>query len=238
MMKRTGVSTQFFIGLAVFIISVSCFSQDDIFAQANSVLNKSTASSLQRSLLNTKSSTALPSVAFLIPRGGYADDSDSEYDLDESEYDDESEEEEIVPVRKTKLSSSAMKASSKARNSKTRASKKIVNASLSTKKRKESKPIKVVVKSKKPKRRLFYIPYILKAMLNPFTVFAMTKGYFASLVNIDYLQKDVSQELRSALEEKAKKQGGQSGGAKRTGRGRKMKPGQAKTLSDLPVLNT
>jgi hypothetical protein len=52
------------------------------------------------------------------------------------------------------------------------------------------------------------------------------------------IRQDVSQELRSALEEKAKKQGGQSGGAKRTGRGRKMKPGQAKTLSDLPVLNT
>lgn len=96
----------------------------------------------------------------------------------------------------------------------------------------------VTTKKKKTKRKLFSIPYILKALLNPFTVFSMTRGYFASLVNIDYLQEDASQTLRSALEEKAKKGGSSSGGAKRPGRGRKMKPGQAKTLSDLPQLNT
>ena len=33
------------------------------------------------------------------------------------------------------------------------------------------------------------IPYIVRALANPFTVFAMTKGYFASLFNIDYLQE-------------------------------------------------
>ena len=51
-------------------------------------------------------------------------------------------------------------------------------------------------------------------------------------------EQDTTQTLRSALQEKAKKQAGQSGGrAKKPGRGRKMKPGQAKTLSDLPQLN-
>ena len=43
---------------------------------------------------------------------------------------------------------------------------------------------------------------------------------------------DSSQDLRSALEQKARQ-----GGSKRLGK-KKMKPGQAKTLSDLPALNT
>jgi len=47
------------------------------------------------------------------------------------------------------------------------------------------------------------------------------------------LLQESSQDLRSALEEKAKKATG--GGSKGK---RKMKPGQAKTLSDLPQLNT
>ena len=46
--------------------------------------------------------------------------------------------------------------------------------------------------------------------------------------------QDSSSSLRSALEEKAKRDAA-AGGAKK--RGRKMKPGQAKTISDLPVLN-
>ena len=62
----------------------------------------------------------------------------------------------------------------------------------------------------------------------------MTKAYWASLFSLDYGKKaDSSQDLRSALEEKAKKATG--GPPKRK---RKMKPGQAKTLSDLPQLNT
>jgi len=66
----------------------------------------------------------------------------------------------------------------------------------------------------------------------------MTKGYWLSLIDIRYMTKkeDSSQDLRSALEQKAK-QGG--GGSNKPSRGkRKMKPGQAKTLADLPQLNT
>jgi len=48
-------------------------------------------------------------------------------------------------------------------------------------------------------------------------------------------EQDSSQNLRTALEQKAR----QGGGGKKKLRGkRKMKPGQAKTLSDLPQLNT
>lgn len=51
---------------------------------------------------------------------------------------------------------------------------------------------------------------------------------------LTFFPQDESQYLRSALEEKAKKSGG-TGGARGK---RKMKPGQAKTLSDLPQLST
>ena len=52
------------------------------------------------------------------------------------------------------------------------------------------------------------------------------------MTKITAMVQDTTQDLRSALQEKAKKAG--SSGGKRA---RKMKPGQAKTLSDLPVLN-
>jgi len=145
-------------------------------------------------------------------RGG---DSDSEYD----EYDEESDEEEEI----VRLSTSAKKAMEKAKTKKKAEVKKTVSASLSKTKVKKSKGTSPSVFKK--------IPYIVRAFLNPFTVFAMTKGYFASLFNIDYLQEDVSQNLRSALQEKAKS--APTGGK----RARKMKPGQAKTLSDLPQLS-
>ncbi len=125
--------------------------------------------------------SARPSLALLnIPRGGGSGDDESDYD---DEYDsdiEEEEEEEKINLTKS-LKSSTLKASSKAKKQKTSSSKKVVNESLSTKKK--SKAVK------KAKRRLLFIPYIMKAFLNPFTVFAMTKGYFASLFNIDYLQE-------------------------------------------------
>jgi len=147
-------------------------------------------------------------------RGG-GSDYDSEYD----EYDEESD------VEDTKLSASAVKALKKAQAKKKAHAKKTVSASLKTK-------AKAAPKKSSGSGGIFKkIPYIVRALMNPFTVFAMTKGYFASLVNIDYLQEDVSQNLRSALQEKAKSA---PASAKRQ---RKMKPGQSKTLSDLPQLS-
>ena len=52
------------------------------------------------------------------------------------------------------------------------------------------------------------------------------------MYTIQQIQKEPSQNLRSALEEKARKQ--QPGPTKPK---RKMKPGQAKTISDLPQLS-
>lgn len=157
-------------------------------------------------------------------RGGN-DDLESDYD----DYEESDEEEKQVEEEIETLSASAKQVLEKAKKKKKSLVKKTVSESLS--------------KSKKAKRSssssstsiLKKIPYIVRAFMNPFTVFAMTKGYFASLFNIDYLQEDISQNLRSALQEKAKSNPtGGSGGGKRA---RKMKPGQAKTLSDLPQLS-
>jgi hypothetical protein len=43
-----------------------------------------------------------------------------------------------------------------------------------------------------------YVPYILRACLNPFTLIAMTKAYFVSLCDINYL-KEVSIEYKMCV---------------------------------------
>ena len=50
------------------------------------------------------------------------------------------------------------------------------------------------------------------------------------------MEEESAQPLRSALEEKAKKAGGSTGLGGRGGK-RRYKPGQAKTLADLPQLS-
>lgn len=147
------------------------------------------------------------------------DDNDDDDDYQESD-----EEEKEIEQEIEKLSASAKKVIEKSKDKKKAKIKQTVSESLKVSKKKKSSGTSVLKK----------IPYILRAFMNPFTVFAMTKGYFASLFNIDYLQQDISQSLRSALQEKAKSSPPGGGGAKKA---RKMKPGQAKTLSDLPQLS-
>jgi hypothetical protein len=95
-----------------------------------------------------------------------------------------------------------------------------------------------VAVTKKSKRTSPFtiVPYIVRASLNPFTFIAMVRLYWVTFFDYDYMKKrQVSgQELRSALEEKAKRS--TYGGSKKAKR--KMKPGQAKTLSDLPQLSS
>mmetsp|Transcript_21096 Transcript_21096/g.29559 ORF Transcript_21096/g.29559 Transcript_21096/m.29559 type:complete len:215 (+) Transcript_21096:166-810(+) len=162
---------------------------------------------------------SVPSSCTFIPRGGNFDDTDDDhYD---SEYDSEDAEEEP-------LSKSALKAATKARAKRVASNKKSVNASLVA----QSNPKQSKTSSTKSLSRR--VPYVIKAFLNPLTVFAMTRAYFASLFNINYLEDDTSQTLRSALQEKAQRS---PGGSRKGGKGRKMRPGQAKTLSDLPQLS-
>jgi len=168
---------------------------------------------------------------FLVFRGGAASD---EYDSDEydSEYDSDEEEEEPIVTKAKKLATSTKSATQKKALKqtavKTAALKSKVSVAMASSSSSSSKP---VAKKKGVYKR--FVPYIVRACLNPFTLVAMTKAYFVSLMDINYLNKEEpSQNLRSALEEKARKQ--QPGPTKPK---RKMKPGQAKTISDLPQLS-
>lgn len=163
----------------------------------------------------------------LVFRGGAADEYDSdEYD---SEYDSDEEEEEPIVTKAKKLATSTKSATQKKALKQTA----VKNAALKSKVSvaMASSSSKTVTKKKGIYKR--FVPYIVRACLNPFTLVAMTKAYFVSLMDINYLNKEEpSQNLRSALEEKAKRQ--QPGPTKPK---RKMKPGQAKTISDLPQLS-
>lgn len=162
-------------------------------------------------------------------RGGAIDldeesDVDEGYDVDEYDSEDDLEVDQDGTLVESAISAVNKAKKEKAEEAKRAMSKAILQSkvAMEAKKRKQRKNFSLVNK----------IPYILKALTNPFTVLAMTKGYFASLFKIDYMLEDESQNLRSALEEKAKKSGPSKGK-----RERKMRPGQAKTLSDLPQLS-
>lgn len=160
-------------------------------------------------------------------RGGAIDLDDDEYDVDE-EYDVEEYDSDIEEDEESSLAAAAVAAVAKAKKKKAEEAKRLMSDAIRV-----SKVATEVKKRKMNKPSLLKkIPYILRALVNPFTVLAMTRGYFASLINIDYMQEDSSQNLRSALEEKARKSGSARGK-----RARKMRPGQAKTLSDLPQLS-
>lgn len=178
----------------------------------------------------------------ILPRGGAKGDSD-EYDSEEyDEYEEEDDEKEaLAAAAKAKASKKKAKAKAKA----AALSKSAVSSAAKAKAKKSAEVKESVNVSLAPKTsgggksilQILRVPYIVRACLNPLTLIAMTKAYFASLCNIGYLEEDSSQTLRSALEDKAKKQqaGGKPSGGKRGKR--TMRPGQAKTLSDLPQLS-
>jgi len=193
-----------------------------------------------RSVLGQQSHRSTQSTVAFLPRGGATLAADDEYDSEEyDEYDEESEDEREAAAalaaaakakamkkaaKKAALSASTVKAAAKAKSKK---SKDAVNVKLA------ASPSARSSRSRSP---LLKIPYIVRACLNPFTVIAMTKAYWQSLFNIHYMEDDAAQPLRSALEEKAKKAGGSTGLGGRGGK-RRYKPGQAKTLADLPQLS-
>lgn len=208
-------------------------------------------------------SSSPPSVLRLLVRGGATLEEDEESEgEDEEEFKDavevmekedeeEEEEEELSESEEVEaeevsldasLAAAALKSSSKmkakAASSKVQTAKKAVNTQLMSES--SSTAAKTSTTATKPPKKkssskLFHLPYIVRALLNPRTVWAMTRAYWASLFDLDYLQskQPAATELRSALEEKAKR----SGGSAKKGR-RRMKRGQAKTLADLPQLST
>lgn len=162
---------------------------------------------------------------YLHIRGG---DSDSDSDYDE-ESETESEEEDETAAGLSAIPATLTKATQKAATKAVKTSVATAMKHTMTKKKKKKKNNSVIT-------QYLRIPYIVKACFNPFVFYQMTKGYWSSLFSHNYLNDlkdtDSSQDLRSALEQKARQ-----GGSKRLGK-KKMKPGQAKTLSDLPALNT
>lgn len=112
----------------------------------------------------------------LLSRGG-----SEEYDDSESEYDSDEEVEEPI-ILKTKALASSTK-------SKIVQSKKIAAKSAAAKAMSTSKPVAVRGGVGKLYRRM--VPYIIRACLNPFTFVRMSRAYFASLIDINYL-KEVS----------------------------------------------
>lgn len=161
-------------------------------------------------------------------RGGGGADSDSEYDseYDDSECDDEGVDAPIATDAR-KLAASTRATAQKRKAAAVKSKVKVALAASSA-----SSAASAARKPSGPGLYQRRVPYIVRACLNPFTLFAMTKAYFASLCDINYFKEDQSQTLRSALEEKARRQQPAAGPPKR-----KMKPGQAKTISDLPQLS-
>jgi len=165
-------------------------------------------------------------------RGGDDDDDassaiDIDIDVDDIESSDEEEDEELDPKLAKAAQAASVKVKTATKKAAVQATKAAVASSLSSTKKK---------KTKSGLMKFFRIPYIVKACLNPFTFWQMTAGYWKSLIDLNYLEemKEPTEDLRSGLEAKARKGGGSSSSRKK----RKMKPGQAKTLSDLPQLNT
>jgi len=200
----------FFLALIIAIALVMLTRNASVVALRRQQYNNQGVISIRNQILNTISDVDGTIDLLASIRGG---ESSVGVEIESSD-----EEEEAVPT--------LVKATQKAA---TKAVKSTVAAALKPKKKK---------KYSSNLMKYFKIPYIVKASLNPIVFFQMTVGYWKSLYNINYMtekEQDSSQNLRTALEQKAR----QGGGGKKKLRGkRKMKPGQAKTLSDLPQLNT
>lgn len=115
-------------------------------------------------------------------RGG---DSEEEYDSEEEEYDSDDEVDEPIVIKTKKLASSTKNAVQKKNTSNVKSKVKVALASSS------SSSKKVSVSNNNSGRSMYkrYVPYIIRACLNPFTLMRMTKSYFVSLCDINYLKE-------------------------------------------------
>ena len=121
-------------------------------------------------------------------RGGAVDD-ESDYD-DYDDYDSEEEEAEPIFVKTKKLAAATKIATAKKTAQRTAVNKAKVSAAMS---KSSGRATAAAVPAKKQGGSWYKrtVPYIIRACLNPFTLVAMTKAYFVSLMDVNYL-KEVS----------------------------------------------
>ena len=137
-------------------------------------------------------STRLQNQLFMFRGGAVA--SDDEYDEDEydSEYEsDEEEEVEPIVTKAKKLATSTKSATQKKALKQTAVKTAALKSKVSVAMASSSSSKAAVTKRKGVYKR--FVPYIVRACLNPFTLVAMTKAYFVSLLDINYLNKEVSE---------------------------------------------
>ena len=103
----------------------------------------------------------------------------------EEEYDSDDEVDEPIVIKTKKLASSTKNAVQKKNTSNVKSKVKVALASSS------SSSKKVSVSNNNSGRSMYkrYVPYIIRACLNPFTLMRMTKSYFVSLCDINYLKE-------------------------------------------------
>ena len=121
-----------------------------------------------------------------IPRGGDSEEYDSE-EYDSDEYDSEEEEEEPIVTKTKKLASSTKNVVQSKKRKEVKSKVKVALSSSATK----SKSVSSRSNSGSGGIYKRYVPYIIRAVLNPFVLMRMTKSYFVSLCDINYL-KEVS----------------------------------------------
>lgn len=146
--------------------------------------NVEAASSVHSVAFAPRNRNLVPHSALFQTRGGATVlDSDDEEEDSDVESEDESESEEEDEEFDAVMAASAAKAAAKSRARKAAATKQSVNAKLAKMPVKHSKK-----KSSTSILKMLHVPYILRALLNPITIFTMAKGYWASLFNLDYLK--------------------------------------------------
>lgn len=173
-------------------------------------------------------------------------------DDNEEEEDEEEEEEEIVEKKSVAATKVDTKLATAALKSVTKTKEKIVQHQTAILKQAVQSKLSTTLpssKSKKNKGSVLQVykrvvPYIIRAAMNPFTFIAMTKSYWASLFNLNYLHQQQMMNqggnnvlLRTAIEENEKRKVSLPSSNRRSTK-KTMKRGQAKTLNDLPKLSS
>jgi hypothetical protein len=139
--------------------------------------------------ISSRNPVVLERRPFIVVRGGAEvddeDDSLAEGDdvdsADEEDIEDEAEEKEEEKKLDPKLTKSAMLSTTKVQSKKAAATKEAMSATLKVKKSTKKGSF----------MKALQLPYFVRACMNPFTVLAMTRAYFASLFNLNYLKEKV-----------------------------------------------